>query len=202
MDTPGVNGIKEDSLNAFKHLARCFLATAPGFHCIVLVISGLERLNDEDTKMVTDLDTMLGESAHSFIIIVFTGVAPHHLEALIDTSKDIRKLCTTCGNNYLSLGDNKDETITAQQTSIFFNILKKLFRKNHNKAYHHPAFDKAVDLLKGDVKKIQKEKKITYDEALDQARKNALLGQSSNDKELIKLFMEYTDLCPCPCKWW
>lgn len=202
VDTPGVNGIKEDSLNAFKHLARCFLATAPGFHCIVLVISGLERLNDDDKKMVIDLDTMLGESAHRFIIIVFTGVAPHNLEALIDTSKDIRKLCTTCGNNYLSLGDNTDKLITAQQTSIFFNMLNKLFLRNLNKAYDHPSFNKAVDLLKGDVKKIQKEKKITYDEALDQARKNALLGQSSNDKELIKLFMEYKDLCPCPCKWW
>lgn len=27
VDTPGVNGIKDDSKNAFKHIARCFLAT-------------------------------------------------------------------------------------------------------------------------------------------------------------------------------
>lgn len=200
VDTPGVNGITEKSMSAFKHLARCFLATAPGFHCIVLVISGLERLNEDDKKMVNDLDTMLGKGAHSFMIVVFTGVAPQNLETLVDTSEDIRKLCTTCGENYISLGDNTDKTITAQQTCIFFNMLNQLFRKNHNEAYKHPSFDKASNLLMEDAKIIQKEKKITNDEALDQARKRALIGQSSNDKELIKLFMEYEDLCPCSCE--
>lgn len=114
VDTPRVNGLKEDSLKAFKHLARCFLATSPGFHCIVLVISALERLNESDKNMITDLDTMQGKGAHSFIIIVFTGVAPQNLENLVKSCKEISNLCKTCGGKYLSLGDNKDKAVTAQ----------------------------------------------------------------------------------------
>lgn len=111
MDIFGVNGIKKDFLNVFKYLVRCFLVIVFGFYCIVLVIFGLERLNDDDIKMVIDLDMMLGKSVYSFIIIVFIGVVLCNFEDLIDISKDICKFCIICGNNYLSLGDNIDEII-------------------------------------------------------------------------------------------
>lgn len=197
VDTPGVNGIEEDSNKALKHIARCFLATSPGFHCIVLVISGLERINEADKNMINGLKKMLGEGAHGFIIVVFTGVTPNNLDALLDTSKEIRSLCDACKGNYLSLGDNTDEVITNQQTAVFFNMLDMLFQKNGNSAFNHPTFNKASDMLMVDAKKIQKEKNITIDEALDQARQRALIGQSSQDKKLVQLFISYRDLCDC-----
>lgn len=52
-----------------------------------------------------------------------------------------------------------------------------------------------------DAKKIQKREKITIDEALEQARKEASFGDSSNDGKIINLFMEYKDCCKdCCCK--
>lgn len=199
VDTPGVNGLQEDSMKAFKQIARCILATSPGFHCIVLVISASERLDDKDIKLINNLDKMLGNDAHDFIIIVFTGVAPKNLEALVNTSKDVRNLCKQSRGNYLSLGDNTDKTITDQQTAIFFEKLNKLFIRNNNSAYYHPSFNKASKLLMSEAEKIEKKERIPADIAQEQARKRILSGESIHDKEIVVLFMEYKDISPC-CK--
>lgn len=188
VDTPGVNGVAEDSKEAFKCLARCFFATSPGFHCIVLVISGTERITKLDQKIIVNLDDMLGKEAHKFIIVVFTGVKPNHLERLISTSVDVRNLCMKCGGRYLSVGDNTDNGIANEQMNEFFEKVNRLVENNGRSWYRHPDFKDATDKLKSDATEIEKRKKIPFIEAYDQARKNALMGKSPHDHELLKLF--------------
>lgn len=199
VDTPGVNGIDEDTTEAFKCLARCFFATSPGFHCIVLVISGTERITELDRKIIVNLDEMLGKQAHDFIIVVFTGVEPDGLDTLLNTSDDVFNLCRKCRGTYLSVGDNTDKGIADKQMIEFFKKVNNLVGLNRSLWYRHPDFKDASDKLKSDAKNIEKRDKIPYIEAYDQARKNALDGKSTHDADLLRLFHNYKYINIC-CK--
>lgn len=199
VDTPGVNGIEEDTTEAFKCLARCFFASSPGFHCIVLVISGTERITELDKNIIVNLDEMLGKEAHNFIIVVFTGVKPNDLERLIFTSDDIHKLCMKCRGMYLSVGDNTDKGISDKQMTEFFEKVNNLVRLNCGSWFRHPDLKDATDKLESDAKEIEKRDKIPYNEAYSQARKNALDGKSRHDEDLLRLFDNYRYINIC-CK--
>lgn len=190
VDTPGVNGIEEDTTAAFKCLARCFFASSPGFHCIVLVISGTERITEVDKRIIVNLEKLLGKNAHEFIIVVFTGVKPNDLERLLDTSKDVQHLSLKCRGRYLSVGDNTDKAIAEEQMVEFYKRVNKLVGLNRSSCYCHPALNDATTKLKSDAQKIEKRDKIPFIEAFDQARKNALVGKSGHDDDLLKLLFD------------
>lgn len=197
VDTPGVNGIAEDTTEAFKCLARCLFATSPGFHCIVLVISGTERITKLDQLIIVNLDDMLGKKAHKFIIVVFTGVKPNDLEKLLNTSNEVRKLCMKRRGMYLSLGDNSNKAIADMQMVEFFKKVTALAQHNHSSCYRHPGLKDATDKLESDAKDIARRDKIPHNEAYDQARKNALDGKSRHDDDLLQLFKSYQYITLC-----
>lgn len=201
VDTPGVNGINEDTTEAFKCLARCFFASSPGFHCIVLVISGTERITELDRDIIVNLDAMLGKQAHDFIIVVFTGVKPDDLERLISTSEDIRTLCNKSRGKYLSVGEKTDKRIADNQMIEFYEKVNHLVRLNCGSCFRHPDLKDATDKLKADAKEIEKRDKIPFIDAYDQARKNALDGNSPHDEDLLRLFDKYTYIKIC-CKYY
>lgn len=158
VDTPGVNGLAKPSKDAIKELARCFLATSPGFHCIVLVISGTQRIDESDKEMIKNFADMLGEEAYEYMLVVFTGVKPEKLDPLIKSSSDIIELCEKC--NYLSFGDGTDDAVTARQVDVFFEKLNLIFANNIKQpSFYHPMYEDATKLLQKDAQNIKKNEK-------------------------------------------
>lgn len=195
VDTPGVKGLEKPSKDAIKQLARCFLATSPGFHCIVLVISGTQRIDEPDKTMIKDFADMLGEEAYEYMLVVFTGVKPEKLDPLIKSSTDITELCDKC--NYLSFGDDTDEAVTARQVDEFFEKINLIFANNiRQPSFYHPMYEDATKLLQQDAQNIMKKmKNISLEDALLKARKEALEGKSSQDEKLVKLLRKHSIKC-------
>lgn len=149
VDTPGVNGLKNHSTDAFKQLNRILLAMNPGFHGIVLTINGSQTIDGKDLTMYNDLIDMLGEHVYDYLIIVFAGVEPDSINGLLKSSHEINELCTKSKYRVLSCGVStvqqikfKDEFVLRLETIVKNNIA--------NPFYYHKLYDEATTILSSD----------------------------------------------------
>lgn len=184
-DTPGVYGIDEQRTEAFKQIARLTLATFPGFHCIVLVISATQRITEEDLRVFNDFEAMLGKKAfQNFMLIVFSGVLKENVQDLIRTNANIEDLCKRCGHK---MGFVKDTNRHLGDDDEFFVHVNTIFEENCKEGYCHIMYDSASELIISDAKKIHKRKQIPFEQAYQEAKTMALNGKADFDKKLISL---------------
>lgn len=188
VDTPGVKGLRENHDDAMKQLTRCVLATSPGFHCIVWVISAAQRIETVDIEIIKEFEALLTKKAYEYTIIVFTNIKPSGLERLLLECAEINDLCKSCRKNYLSFDDGTDQNILRNQVELFFTKLDQIYHFNHQKPFTHVMFNEASKLLKKDAKQIFENKiRGLEEEAMLEARTNALKGTSPNDEKLRNL---------------
>lgn len=189
MDTPGLKGLEDDHNDAMKHLTRCLLATSPGFHCIVWVISASQRIDDVDVQLFKDIEKLLGKNAYSYMIVVFTHVEPSDLKDVLNGCTPVDDFCNQCNERYLSFGDSKDAD--KQQVDKFFTMLQESFEINSKEGtpfYKHKLFDEALSILKSDAEILMKKGLYkNWDKAMTKARENALNGKSPHDEKMLLL---------------
>lgn len=190
-DTPGINSPDDfhKKLNEKTDIARCLYCTSPGFHAIVLVISGIERISSEDLKMLQKLDDLLGESAFRYMIIVVSRVSPDEnvLNRMISESPDMAELKFKCKNRVVSFG-NQSDSIPVECVRKFDDILEELIKENASKGsecYTHKFYQKAMRILEQDKADYVKENPGTpEEEVLKTVRIKAAQGLSPREQEL------------------
>lgn len=186
-DTPGVYGIGEQREEAFKQIARLTLATFPGFHCIVLVISATQRITEEDLRVFKDFKAMLGEHAfQKFMLIVFSGVSKEHVQDLIETNANIKDLCERCGHKMGFVKDIDTNRHLGDDDEFFVHV-NTIFEENSQKAYCHIMYNSAFELINSAAKKIHQRKQISFVQAFQEAKTMALNGDADFDRKLISL---------------
>lgn len=193
-DTPGID--TPDDLQKRKKveedIARCLYCTSPGFHAIVLVIAGNERISNENFKMLEKLDNILGESAFNYMIIVVSRVSSDEniLNKMISESPEMADLKFKCKNRVLSFGD-KSDIIPGECVRTFDDILEKLVKKNAQREkeyYNHELYQRATRILEKDkTDYIKKHPDVSEEEALEKVRIAAAEGFSPRENELRKL---------------
>jgi GTPase Era involved in 16S rRNA processing len=193
-DTPGANGLVEDHENFMKQLKRCLFVTSPGFHVIVFTISAAARIEESDVKMFKEYENILGDQAYVHTIIAFTRVEPENCVELIETSTEITDLCAKCGNRYVCFGNQKE--IRKEFVNKFEENLEDLVFMNKSQPYYkHEVYTKAFQIIGKDAEDLQqKNKNLSYNEAVEKARKAAFEGRSPRDKSLLDL-MENQRCC-------
>lgn len=192
VDTPGLKGLEDDHKEAMKCLTRCLLATSPGFHCIVWVISASQRVEDGDVQLFKDIEKLLGQNAYSYMVVVFTHVQPIYLKDVLNGCTPVDTFCKQCNDRYLCFGDRTNAILEKQQVDIFFTMLQKSFEINSKKGtpfYKHKLFDQALAILKSDAEILMKNciYKNDWEKALTQARMDALNGRSPHDNKMLLL---------------
>lgn len=192
VDTPGLKGLEDDHKDALKCLTRCILATSPGFHCIVWVISASQRIEEVDIQLFKDIEKLLGKNAYSYMVVVFTHVQPSDLKKVLNGCTPVDKFCKQCNERYLCFGDKTDPDLEKQQVDKFFTMLQESFEINSKEGrpfYKHKLFDQALDILKSDAEKLMKTGiyKNDSEKALTQARTDALNGHSPHDQKMLLL---------------
>lgn len=192
VDTPGLKGLQDDHANAKKQLTRCILATSPGFHCIVWVVSASQRIEHADIELFQEIEKLLGENAYNYMIVVFTHVQPDHLTGVLNGCTEIDLFCKQCNERYLSFGDSPNPNLL--QVEKFFTKLHSLIEINTKQRapfYQHKMYKEASKILESDAKKLTKEKKMIYQndwgKAVKDARNNALKGKSPHDARMLLL---------------
>lgn len=193
-DTPGLNSTKKknDKVDVQKDIKRCLYCTSPGFHAIVLVVSGTERITAEDTDMLKSIDTLLGESAYKYMIIVISKLEndENALNEMITESLEIQDLISKCDQRRVIFGDKKD-SIPVESVTKFDEVLTKLIEENARNGeeyYTHELYEKATEILENDTNDYVNENPQTCrNEALEIVRLRAIEGLSPRDKELQRL---------------
>lgn len=194
-DTPGINSPDDffKNLHEKRDIARCLYCTSPGFHAIVLVISGIERISSEDLKMLKKLDDVLGESAFKYMIIVVTRVSSGEnvLNRMISESPDMADLKFKCKNRVVSFGDQSD-SIPVECVRKFDVILTELIKENarneKEECYTHKLYKQAMQILEQDkADYIKKNPGASKEEALKEVRIKAAQGFSPRDEQLTNL---------------
>lgn len=192
-DTPGISS--PDDMHKRMHenadIARCLYCTFPGFHAIVLVISGTERVSNEDLKMLKTLDDLLGESAFTYMIIVVSKVDNEEvLNRMISESPDMADLKFKCKNRVVLFGNQKG-AIPVECVRNFDNILTELIKENtrkENPYYTHKFYERAMRILEKDkADYIKNHPEVSEEEALKNVRIEAAEGYSPREKELRNL---------------
>lgn len=196
-DTPGLNSPNDfhKILHEETDIARCLCCTYPGFHAIVLVISGTERISSEDLNMIKKLDDFLGVSAFKYMIIVISKIPDENvLNRMISEAPDVADLKFKCKNRVLSFGTKIDEPFPVECMKKFDDTLTKLIKDNASKGneyYTHKCYEKAMMILEKDKDDyIKKNPKVTEEEALENVRIEAAQGRSPREKELRNLISD------------
>lgn len=193
-DTPGI-GSPDDlfkKVDVETDIKRCLYSTSPGFHAIVLVISGADRISAEDLKMLKKLDDLLGESAFRYMILVISKLSTDEnvLNRLVSQSPDMAGLRYKCSERILSFGKNEDK-VPDECVRKFDNILTNLIKENAHEGkeyYTHKYYERATRILEYDRDDyIKAYPEVNRDQALEIVRSRALEGKSPRDKELCNL---------------
>lgn len=193
-DTPGLNSTKEknDKIDVKKDIKRCLFCTSPGFHAIVLVVSGTERITAEDMEMLKSMDDILGEEAYKYMIVVITKIEndENELNEMISECPEISQIITNCEKRRVIFGDDKRE-IPFESVTKFDDVLTNLIKKNGkngNEYYTHEYYEKATKILNKDANDfIKKNPETSKNEALEIVRLRAIEGLSPRDSQLLGL---------------
>lgn len=192
-DTPGMDS--PDDLRRRKvqdDIARCLFCTSPGFHAIVLVIAGTERISSENFKMLEKLNDLLGKSAYQYMIIVVSRVSKDDniLNRMISESPEMAELKFKCRNRVLSFGDDSTN-IPADCVRRFDDILTMMINENAhngNEYYTHELYQKATRILEKDINDyIRQHQNVSEEEASEKVRIAAAEGFSPRDGDLRAL---------------
>lgn len=189
-DTPGINS--PDEVDPGTDIKRCLYCTSPGFHAIVLVMSGSERITNEDMKMLKNLDSLLGVSAFKYMILVVSKLENDETELyrLISESPEMARLNFKCNSRHVIFGNNPKE-IPSVCISKFDNILDELVKENArdgNEYFTHKYYEKATQILEKDRRDYMvAHKGVNKEQALEKVRELATQGKSIRDSELTGL---------------
>lgn len=193
-DTPGIDS-PDDLHNrgtVEEDIVRCLYCTSPGFHAIVLVISGHERITRENFTVLQKLHDLLGESAYKYMIIIVSRIAgdEHVLDRMISESPDMADLKHKCNNRVVSFG-NESDSIPAECVRKFDVILTNLIQTNAQRGreyYTHVLYQRAMRILEKDKRDfIRQNPNISEEEALEKVRIRAAEGLSPRNDELRNL---------------
>lgn len=161
-DTPGLNSTKEanDKVDAQTDIKRCLFCTSPGFHAIVLVLSGIERLTAED--MFKNFADIMGEKEYKYMIVVITQIDNDENEynEMISECPEISQIIAKCGFRCVIFGNNKC-AIPFESVTKFDDVLTELIKENGKMGkeyYTHHLFRKATQILNKDAKDFMEKK--------------------------------------------
>lgn len=189
-DTPGINS--PDQVDPAIDIKRCLYCTSPGFHAIVLVMSGSDRITNEDMKLLKDLDSLLGVSAFKYLILVVSKLEndENDLYRLISESPEMASLNSKCSCRHVIFGNNPKE-IPSECIGKFDNILNELVKENArdgNEYFKHRFYDKATQILAKDMDDyMAAHNGVSKEHALEKVREIAMQGKSKRDSELTGL---------------
>lgn len=158
VDTPGIFDTEVQDDDTRKEIARCVLLTSPGPHALVLVIP-LSRYTMEEHKATEKILTMFGESARSFMILLFTrkddldGIDFH--DYLKEAPQGIRELVDMFHYRYCAFNNRATGAEQEAQREQLLTLVQHVVMSNGGRCYTNKTYQKAEEEIQKQILAIQ-----------------------------------------------
>ncbi|XP_078541524.1 GTPase IMAP family member 4-like isoform X2 [Lissotriton helveticus] len=194
VDTPGLFDTHVPNSVIAQEIAKCVVMAAPGPHAIVLVIHA-GRFTDEEARAVQDIQTLFGEEAAGYMLILFTrmddldadGVTLE--EYILNSDPRLRGVVEGCGDRYLAFNNRAQGALREQQAEALISMVQSMVNKNGGSYYRNQRFQRAEEeiQIREDEIKEERERSGQTSEELSPPREEA---KKSILARILKAFMQ------------
>lgn len=194
VDTPGLFDPQIPNSVIAQEIAKSVVMLAPGPHVIALVIA-TSRFTDEEARAVQDIQTLFGEEAAGYMLVLFTrkddleeeGVT---LEEYIQASDSrLRAVLECCGNRCMAFNNRAQGILREEQVEALISMVQEMVEKNGGSCYTNEMFQRAEEEIwrRGEEIKEERERAGRTNEELSTHRQEA---KKSLLKDVLKAFMQ------------
>ena len=156
IDTPGLFDTCEDEEKTKRDIAQSISYASPGPH-IFLVVIKLGRFTEEEKKTVQMIQTIFGEEADKYSMVLFTHgdlLEEEPIEELLKGDKDLQELVSRCNGQYHVFSNKmKDRS----QVRELLNKIRDITEKNGGSHYTTEMFQKTEKKIEEEKQRILKE---------------------------------------------
>uniref|UniRef100_A0A8C7SL62 AIG1-type G domain-containing protein n=1 Tax=Oncorhynchus mykiss TaxID=8022 RepID=A0A8C7SL62_ONCMY len=156
IDTPGLFETKLTRDKALKEISQCLLFSAPGPHVFLVVIK-LGRFTEEEQKTVEMIQTLFGDEASKYTMVLFThgdlldGVT---IEDFLHGNPDLERLIAKCNGGY-HVYKNKDQN--PSRVTELLEKINMMVKMNGGRYYTTEMFQEAERAIEEEKNRILKE---------------------------------------------
>ena len=203
VDTPGLFDTKESLNTTCREISQCVLASCPGPHAIVLVLS-LGRYTQEEQQTVALIKALFGEAAIDYMIILFTRKEELEDQSLSDfldnADVNLQSLLQECGERCCAISNSKHTNQAEKEAQIqeLVELIENMVQNNQGTYFFDAIYKDTVerlrrreevlkkiygDQLKGDIQKVEMEYAQEYKNRIqEKERKIKLLKMEYGEK--------------------
>ena len=178
IDTPGLFDTCEDEEKTKQDIAQSISYASPGPHIFLIVIK-LGRFTEEEKKTVQMIQTIFGDEADKYSMVLFTHgdlLEEETIEEFLKENKDLQELVSRCNGQYHVFSNKVKDRSQARE---LLNKIRNITEKNGGSHYTTEMFQEAEKIIEEEKQRILKENE-------EQRRKE----QEELEKEIEKKYEE------------
>ncbi|XP_078540645.1 uncharacterized protein LOC144826118 [Lissotriton helveticus] len=145
-----------------QEVATCAAMAAPGPHAFVLVLH-VGRFTPEEAEAVRDIQTLFGEEASRFTLVLFTrmdeleGVTLE--ECMRDADPRLRAVVEDCGGRFLGYNNRAQGALREQQAEALISMVRRMVRDNGGSCYTTEMLVRAEEAIRRREREIRDERR-------------------------------------------
>ncbi|XP_029605307.1 GTPase IMAP family member 8-like [Salmo trutta] len=156
IDTPGLFDTKLTQNKALQEISQCLLFSAPGPHVFLVVIK-LGRFTEEEQKTVEIIQTLFGDEASKYTMVLFTHgdlLDDVTIEDFLHGNPDLESFIAKCNGGYYVF-KNKDQN--PSQVTELLEKINKMVEMNGGSHFTTEMFQEAERAIEEEKKRLLKE---------------------------------------------
>ena len=170
IDTPGLFDTCEDEEKTKQDIAQSISYASPGPHIFLIVIK-LGRFTEEEKKTVQMIQTIFGDEADKYSMVLFTHgdlLEEEPIEEILKESKDLQELVSRCNGQYHVFNNKLKDCSQARE---LLNKIRNITEKNGGSHYTTDMFQEAEKKIEEEKQRILKENKEKRFKELEKLQK-------------------------------
>ncbi|XP_014876954.1 GTPase IMAP family member 7-like [Poecilia latipinna] len=164
IDTPGLFDTDKSNKEVVTEITKCICMAAPGPHVFLIVLQPT-RFTEEERKTVEIIQTMFGEEAAKYTMVLFTHgdllkKVNKTMEDMLQTSQPLKQIISQC--SILEKFEDKyhvfdNEAKDSAEVKGLVQKINRMFQRNGGSFYTHEMFQEAQRAVQEEEERLLRE---------------------------------------------